>query len=105
MVLAGAASVAGLAVGASAAFSFLAACFTFLALAACSAFGAAVAAAGAVVAAGVAGAAGAPVWANTGRAKAESRVATMMDVDFMAVFLGWIFLFKLLLQLMRVRLG
>jgi len=39
------------------------------------------------VAAGFAGAAVAPVWANTGRAKAESRVATMMDVDFMMVFL------------------
>ena len=101
LVLAGAAaSVAGFAAGASAVFSVfalvvlaLAVCFAVLCLATCSAFGAAgvagvaVAAAGAVLAAGAAGAAGAPVWANTGRAKAENRVATMMEVDFMAIFL------------------
>src|SRR5450830_45198 len=97
LALAGAASVAGFAAGVVAAFSFLATCLTFLCVAAFSAFGAALAAAG------VAGVAGAPVWANTGRAKAESRAATMMEVDFMMVFLGKkFFRFKLLLQLMRV---
>src|SRR5450830_263613 len=63
-------------------------CFTVLTLAAGSVFFVAVAAAGAD-ATGVAAAAvaGAPVWANTGRASADNRAATRMEVDFMAHFL------------------
>jgi len=63
-------------------FSFLTVCLTVLCLAACSAFGAA-----AVVAGAAAGVAVVPVCANTGKANAENRVATMMEDDFMAIFL------------------
>jgi hypothetical protein len=89
--LAGAASVAGFAAGASAvfalAFSFFAVCAAFLCLATCSAFGAAVVAAGVAAAAGAAGVAGAAFCANTGNVRAESRAIATMDLDFMAIFL------------------
>jgi len=89
LVLAGAASVADVAVGlaafVSAALAFFAVCFALVCLA--TAFGAAVAAAGVVAAGAAAGAAGAPVWANTGSVRVENRAATMMDFEFMAIFL------------------
>lgn|SRR5450830_1284901 len=82
LVLAAALSAAGAAAGAVltlAVFSFLTVCLTALCLATCAAFGAAVVAG--VTAAGVVLV---PVCANTGKAKAESRVATRMEDDFMA---------------------